>query len=152
MPPEMFNSKDSARSGDVYQLGLLLFEMLTGKPNVEGDNVQRLVRSIVGEPRRRLRDVDSEQDERPDVLIAQCLEQKPRLRPQTAGELVDLVSRIRRGQILEPYPKIRREPLVKSPSLVRDSSRGGACDFLARARSSHSRRLPVLWHSHGYPT
>ncbi|MEV6595794.1 protein kinase [Actinoplanes sp. NPDC051346] len=83
MSPEAFHSSSITPAADVYALGVLLYEMVSGRPPYDSDTVTDLMRlHLEGTPERR--------QGIPDPLwevIASCLEQKPRLRP-AAGELV----------------------------------------------------------------
>ena len=55
MPPEILASGYTSKQGDIYQVGLLLYWMLTGKPAIDvGLPYPELVRQVAdGEPRRR---------------------------------------------------------------------------------------------------
>jgi serine/threonine-protein kinase len=81
MAPEQVTAPDNIdHRVDIYALGVLLYEMVCGRPPYDSDTVHDLMRlHLEGRP-ERLPGI-------PDVLweiISGCLEQKPRLRP-TAG-------------------------------------------------------------------
>ncbi|MEV4636594.1 serine/threonine-protein kinase [Actinoplanes sp. NPDC049548] len=83
MAPEAFHSSSTSPAADVYALGVLLYEMVSGRPPYDSDTVTDLMHlHLQGEPERRPGIPDELWN-----LIAACLEQKPRLRPD-AGELV----------------------------------------------------------------
>lgn len=83
MAPEAFHSSSTSPAADVYALGVLLYEMVSGRPPYDSDTVTDLMQlHLQGGPERRPGIPDPLWD-----LIAGCLEQKPRLRPD-AGELV----------------------------------------------------------------
>ncbi|BCJ55441.1 hypothetical protein Asp14428_69160 [Actinoplanes sp. NBRC 14428] len=83
MAPEAFHSSSITPAADVYALGVLLYELVSGRPPYDSDTVSDLMRlHLEGRPERRPGIPDALWE-----LIASCLEQKPRLRP-SAGELV----------------------------------------------------------------
>ncbi|MFI7599436.1 serine/threonine-protein kinase [Actinoplanes sp. NPDC049681] len=83
MAPEAFHSSSTSPAADVYALGVLLYELVSGRPPYDSDTVTDLMQlHLRGCPERRPGIPDPLWD-----LIAACLEQKPRLRPD-AGELV----------------------------------------------------------------
>jgi serine/threonine protein kinase len=92
MAPEAFHSSTVSPAADMYALGVLLYEMVCGRPPYDSDTVHDLMRlHLEGNPQRP--------PGIPDALwaiVAGCLEQKPRLRP-TAGELIAELSSVARA-------------------------------------------------------
>jgi serine/threonine protein kinase len=92
MSPEAFHGSTASPAADVYALGVLLYELVCGRPPYESDNVADLMRRHVeGNPERR--------PGIPDPIwrvITSCLSQKPRLRP-TAAELVAELTAVARN-------------------------------------------------------
>jgi serine/threonine protein kinase len=83
MSPEAFHGATASPAADVYALGVLLYEMVCGRPPYESDNVADLMRRhLEGDAERRPGIPDALWD-----VIRSCMAQKPRLRP-SAGELV----------------------------------------------------------------
>ncbi|WP_067503375.1 serine/threonine-protein kinase [Actinoplanes sp. TFC3] len=83
MPPEAFHGAPADPAADIYALGVLLYELVTGSPPYDADSVVDLMNLHVrGNPERRSGIPDALWD-----VIRSCLEPKPRLRP-TAGELM----------------------------------------------------------------
>jgi serine/threonine protein kinase len=82
MPPEMLNRRPYTRSVDWWSLGILAFELVTGRPPFQSDNQNRLYRMISQEPVKFPRFVtDDAQD-----LIGRLLDRDPEAR-LGAGEL-----------------------------------------------------------------
>ncbi|MGA5304625.1 protein kinase domain-containing protein [Nucisporomicrobium flavum] len=107
MAPEAFHSSSTSPAADVYALGVLLYEMVSGRPPYDSDAVTELMQlHLVGNPERRAGV--------PDALwtvITGCLEQKPRLRP-SAAELVaelDMAARSIGDAPALPAPAVRKE-------------------------------------------
>jgi len=83
MAPEAFHGVTASAATDVYALGVLLYELVSGRPPYDSDSIPDLMRRhMEGNPERR-----------PGIpegiweLITQCMAPKPRLRP-TAAEMV----------------------------------------------------------------
>ena len=90
MAPEQAKGRPVDRRADVFAFGCVLYEMLTGRPAFEGDNVADILSRVLQ------RDPDwtrVPQNVPPSVrtLMRLCLEKDPRKRRQAAGDLrVDL--------------------------------------------------------------
>ena len=91
MAPEAFHGAPTTPAADVYALGVLLYELVVGRPPYDSDSVPDLMR-------RHLEDRPERQPGIPDRLwsvIVECMDKKPRLRP-TAAELVDDLTAVAR--------------------------------------------------------
>ena len=109
MSPEAFHGATANPAADVYALGVLLYEMVSGRPPYDSDNVAELMRKhLEGGPERR--------PGIPDQLwkiIQSCLAQKPRLRPTAAELMAELsaVARVAAGAPALPRP----DPRIPAP-------------------------------------
>jgi tRNA A-37 threonylcarbamoyl transferase component Bud32 len=73
---------------DLYSVGAVAFNLLTGKPLFEGNSSMDIAYKVVAETAPRVSefvDVDAELDQ----LISDCLERKPDARPQSAQAVID---------------------------------------------------------------
>ncbi len=85
MPPEQARGKETDGRGDIYAMGLVLYEMLTGKTVFkDGDILRRQVQEVPPRPR----EVDPNISTVLDNLIMKCLEKDPDKRYQKAEEVV----------------------------------------------------------------
>ena len=87
MAPEQLTGKEVTILSDIYSLGLVLYELFTGKRAFEASNLNDLLRlreySSVANPTRVVHDLDP----RVERVILRCLEADPQKRPKTALEI-----------------------------------------------------------------
>jgi serine/threonine-protein kinase len=79
MAPEVLRGKDSSKASDIYSLGVVLYEMVTGKPPFDND-VDRLTAEPQS-PSTFARDLKPPWDR----VILECLEPVPENRPADAS-------------------------------------------------------------------
>ena len=113
MSPEAFHGSVASPAADIYALGIVLYEMVTGRPPYSGDSVHELMqRHLAGGPERP----DGIPDQLWDV-IESCLEQKPRLRPsaeELVGELSDVARAVSGSPRLPAPPVLPQQPRPNS--------------------------------------
>jgi serine/threonine protein kinase len=89
MAPEQLAGATPSPSTDLYALGIMVFELLTGRRPHVADSMGELLRSVAQEPPVDLRSL------RPDLpgalaeLLARMLARQPNQRPASAAELCD---------------------------------------------------------------
>ncbi len=107
MPPEQAEGRLHAvnERSDVYGLGAILYEILTGRPPFEGPDSQQIIRQVIHEmperPRRRVATV-------PAALEAVCLKalaKEPAARYVSATALADDVRHWLAGESVSAYPE-----------------------------------------------
>jgi serine/threonine protein kinase len=87
MSPEQIRSSATAdKRADVYALGVILFELLTGRMPFEHDHVGVLMEQISSQPPPSLRAFAPELTEGLDRVVARALQKKPEDRYQTCFE------------------------------------------------------------------
>lgn len=158
MSPEQFTSgpdQVTARS-DVYSLGVVLYELLTGKtPHQLADKpIHEIARLITQEPPRPIRRLDKRLPLDIAAVAATCVDQEPRRRYATAGELAADVAQHLRGEPVLARPRSlaeticitvrrhRREILPTALAVVAIAAVGAA--FLNSSRPTQPVALAYL--------
>jgi tRNA A-37 threonylcarbamoyl transferase component Bud32 len=112
MSPEAFHGAPANPAADVYALGVLLYEMVSGRPPYDSDTVADLMRRhLEGGPERRPGIPDALWD-----VITSCMARKPRLRPSAAELVAELSDVARKASGAPALP--RPEPVAAAPALA----------------------------------
>jgi tetratricopeptide (TPR) repeat protein len=105
MAPEQLSNKDVDRRTDIYALGAVLYELLTGQPAHPGDNFIDIARSILEGP-----PVTLEHTRATPVLVEsveRAMEREPARRFESAEEMLAALSTIRGESQYGPAPSLR---------------------------------------------
>jgi len=129
LAPEQVASNSSDQRTDVYAVGVMLFEMLTGRQPHTGDTplavAYKHVNAVVPAP-------SSLQPELPpalDTLVALATSRDPELRPADARHYLHAISEVRRGM---PLPPVTRQ----------DTQPAGSASYAAPGLTSNGSREP----------
>ena len=76
-------------AADVYSLGAILFELLTGRTPFVGDNAFAVMKRSADQRAPKVRTLAANVDRDLEIICDRCLEREPVDRYQTAGELAD---------------------------------------------------------------
>jgi serine/threonine protein kinase len=102
MSPEQVNrDPDIGYQTDLYSVGAVLYEVLTGQTPFTGDKVYEVVQNVLND--KPLSPEEATKERVPALLSAlamRCLEKSPDGRPQGAGELIRLLQEDWRSEIL----------------------------------------------------
>jgi hypothetical protein len=86
MSPEQLLSESPSEKTDVYALGLLGYELLTGRGPFDATTPHELIAAHLRDTPRRISDLRDDVDPELEGLVARCLEKDPARRP-TADEV-----------------------------------------------------------------
>jgi hypothetical protein len=101
MCPERCQNQKVTHASDIYSLGVVLFQAITGRLPYDARSNVELVRQIsAGEP-KRLRDLVPEAPESVERLLAYMLEKSPAKRPASAQVLAATIERVLAGGSLD---------------------------------------------------
>jgi tRNA A-37 threonylcarbamoyl transferase component Bud32 len=109
MSPEQArgDTKLIGEASDLHAIGLLLFEMLTGKPPFTATNSLEVVRKIASEEAPLLRKIDRRIPRDLETICLKCLQKAPAARYANANSLLVDLQRYERGE-----PLVARRPGV----------------------------------------
>jgi TolB-like protein/tRNA A-37 threonylcarbamoyl transferase component Bud32 len=127
--PEQVNESEGnlTAAADVYSLGAVLFDLLTGRPPFTGEHALKTIQQAAERPAPKLRSLDPGIDRDLEIICAKCLERDPHSRYDSAGELAEDLERWLRGHSIVARPVSpaarfwqwsRRNPIVVGMAAV----------------------------------
>ena len=115
MPPEQAagRQEEIGRGSDVYGLGAILYELLTGRAPFAGTAPLEILRQVATEDPVRPRAIRREIPRDLEAICLRCLEKRPARRYGTAALLADDLRRFRQGEPTLARPATAVERSIK---------------------------------------
>jgi hypothetical protein len=118
--PEQAKGEASGEAGDIYSLGVVLYELLTGRVPYEADSPVAAAMRHVHDPVPSVRAVRQDVPPRLDACVRRALAKEPRDRFASMSDLIAELEACRRGDVpvpedsaatmIVPPPPARRKP------------------------------------------
>jgi TolB-like protein/Tfp pilus assembly protein PilF/tRNA A-37 threonylcarbamoyl transferase component Bud32 len=104
--PEQVNGSSAGLgpAADVYSLGAILFDLLTGRPPFLGEHALKVIQQASEKPAPKLRTLEPSLDRDLETICAKCLEREPGARYRSAGALAEDLERWLEGQPIAARP------------------------------------------------
>jgi len=115
MSPEQVEGKEIDQRSDIYSLGVILYEMVTGQTPFEGDTPFTIGVKHKSEIPRPPKELNTQIPDDLNRVILRCLEKDKEKRYQSAGEVRSELTRIEEG-----IPTTEREIPVRKPITSRE--------------------------------
>ena len=122
MSPEQATGDPTGPESDLYSLGVVLYEMLTGEVPFEADSAVGVAMKHVTEPPRSPREQNPAVPQTLDAVVMKLLEKRPEDRYPGAAELVADLSRVAEGLA----------PVFAAPAASRSASEAETTQALAQ--------------------
>ena len=114
MAPEIAQSGKSTKRSDIYALGIILFEMLTGKLPYEGKTPYKVLSAHLHQPIPKIHELRPDLPEATQAVIDKALAKEPGERFATANELAAAIKLAMNTPGPPPAPEAKKKSTSKS--------------------------------------
>jgi hypothetical protein len=135
-PEQALGDPNLGPGSDLYSLGCVLFQMVTGNPPFDGESSQQIVGKHIAEPPPAAADVNRTVPRPVSDVILRCLAKQPAERFQSAGEVITALEGDR-----QPSSVRARASAAQAATELLVGRTGGRADAQAGARKTRPRRV-----------
>lgn len=130
MSPEQARGEDIDFRTDIWSLGVVLFEMLTGQLPFAGEYDAALIYAVMNEEQKSFSSIRKDIPKNMERIISRFLEKSPAMRYQNMQEVLDDLKRV---VITRPLPKEQKKSIVVLPfkNISADPEQEYFCEGLA---------------------
>jgi len=118
MSPEQIESKDVDQRSDIYSLGIIMYEMLTGRLPFEADTPFAVGVKHKSEAPKNPREFNPQIPNDLSGVILKCLEKNKEARYQSAGKVRSELNRIEKGFPTSERVEPKKKPLTSKEITV----------------------------------
>jgi beta-lactam-binding protein with PASTA domain/tRNA A-37 threonylcarbamoyl transferase component Bud32 len=122
LSPEQARGAPVTASSDLYSVGIVLYEMLTGKVPFTGDSAIEIAMKHLNEAPKPPSKIRPEIPDDLDQVVLRALAKNPEDRYQTAEEFSEDLHRVEAGLPLSPETSEAATALLAAPALAGDGS------------------------------
>ncbi|HEY8164258.1 MAG TPA: serine/threonine-protein kinase, partial [Gemmatimonadaceae bacterium] len=147
-PEQLFGEADDART-DIYALGVMLFEMITGQRPFVKDRPESLMFAIINTAAPSVRSLRADTPDALDRLVAECLRKEPERRPASAGVVSETLRGIQSGVSsgalpLPPRDEVRAIAVLPLRNVSNDPSQEYFADGMTESIISDLSKIKAL--------
>lgn len=162
LSPELVTRGQADKRSDIYAVGIMLFEMLTGKQPFTGEQPMQIAYQHANDQVPAPSSMEPGIPRAFDILVEWATQRDPNMRPSDAGEMLTQVQQIRAGRGSEPQSQtlvlpradtqaqtVAHRPVTQRPATTPERLHTaevatGAVGVLERRSAARKKRGPFL--------